>query len=33
VECHNDEHSDLFDFDDYRKTLVVPGHGLAPIVR
>jgi predicted CXXCH cytochrome family protein len=28
VECHNEEHSDLFDYDVYVKTLVVPGHGL-----
>jgi hypothetical protein len=33
VQCHNEQHSDLFDFDGYRKTLVVPGHGLPPIVR
>jgi hypothetical protein len=33
VQCHSPEHSDLFDFDAYRKTLVVPGHGLPPIVR
>jgi hypothetical protein len=33
VPCHNEQHSDLFDFDGYRKTLVVPGHGLPPIVR
>ncbi len=32
VQCHNEQHSDLFDFDGYRKTLVVPGHGLPPIV-
>jgi hypothetical protein len=28
VECHNEEHSDLFDYDEYMKNLVVPGHGL-----
>jgi len=33
LQCHNPDHSDLFDFDGYRKTLVVPGHGLPPIVR
>jgi len=33
LQCHNTQHSDLFDFDAYRKTLVVPGHGLAPMVR
>ena len=33
LQCHNTQHSDLFDFDAYRKTLVVPGHGLPPIVR
>ena len=27
VACHNDEHSDLFDYERYRKTLLVPGHG------
>lgn len=26
--CHNDEHSDQFDYGAYKKTLVVPGHGL-----
>jgi hypothetical protein len=31
--CHSPEHSDLFDYDAYRKTLVVPGHGLPPMVR
>ena len=25
--CHNEEHSDLFVFDAYRATLLVPGHG------
>lgn len=30
VPCHNEEHSDLFDYEAYRKTLVVPGHGLPP---
>jgi hypothetical protein len=33
VVCHSPEHSDLFDYDAYRKTLVVPGHGLPPMVR
>jgi hypothetical protein len=33
VQCHNAQHSDLFDYDGYRKTLVVPGHGLPPIDR
>ena len=28
VTCHNAEHSDLFDYEAYMKTLVVPGHGL-----
>ena len=32
VQCHSPEHSDLFDYDAYRKTLVVPGHGLPPTV-
>ena len=27
VGCHNEEHSDLFDFDTYRARLLVPGHG------
>ncbi len=31
--CHTPEHSDLFDYDAYRKTLVVPGHGLPPMER
>lgn len=26
--CHNAEHSDLFDYDAYVKSLTVPGHGL-----
>ena len=26
--CHSKEHSDLFDYEAYMKTLVVPGHGL-----
>jgi len=30
VVCHNEQHSDLFDYDAYVKTLVVPGHGLPP---
>ncbi len=33
VTCHNETHSDLFDYDEYRKTLVVPGHGLPAIQR
>jgi len=33
VQCHNAEHSDLFDYESYRKTLVVPGHGLPPLKR
>lgn len=33
VPCHNEEHSDLFDYEAYRKTLVVPGHGLPPMER
>ncbi len=32
VQCHSPEHSDLFDYETYRKTLVVPGHGLPPNV-
>jgi len=28
VTCHNEEHSDLFDYEEYVKNLVVPGHGL-----
>jgi len=31
VVCHNAQHSDLFDYDAYRRVLVVPGHGLPPI--
>ncbi len=31
--CHTPEHSDLFDYEAYLKTLVVPGHGLPPMVR
>ena len=30
VQCHNHEHSDLFEFDAYRKRLLAPGHGLPP---
>jgi hypothetical protein len=30
AQCHNTEHSDLFDYESYKKTLVVPGHGLPP---
>ncbi|MGB5808901.1 MAG: cytochrome c family protein, partial [Polyangiales bacterium] len=26
--CHNEEHSDEFDYDTYRKAVIVPGHGL-----
>ncbi len=33
VVCHNEQHSDLFDYEAYMKTLVVPGHGLADQVR
>ena len=32
LQCHTPEHSDLFDYETYRKTLVVPGHGLPPMV-
>jgi hypothetical protein len=28
VVCHNEEHSDLFDYEEYLQNLVVPGHGL-----
>jgi hypothetical protein len=28
VACHNQQHSDLFDYEAYVKTLIVPGHGL-----
>ncbi len=28
VGCHNEEHSDLFDYDAFVETLTVPGHGL-----
>jgi hypothetical protein len=28
VGCHNEEHSDLFVYESYRKLLMVPGHGL-----
>jgi len=27
VVCHNEQHSDMFDYEAYMKTLVVPGHG------
>jgi hypothetical protein len=27
VTCHNEQHSDLFDYEAYLKALVVPGHG------
>jgi len=30
LQCHNTQHSDLFDYEGYKKTLVVPGHGLPP---
>jgi len=33
AQCHTHEHSDTFNYDAYRKTLVVPGHGLPPLVR
>lgn len=25
--CHTPDHSDRFDFDTYRRTLIAPGHG------
>jgi hypothetical protein len=28
LSCHNEQHSDLFDYEAYVKTLRVPGHGL-----
>lgn len=28
AECHNEEHSDLFEYEAYVRTLTVPGHGL-----
>ena len=28
IACHNQQHSDLFDYSEFAKTLVVPGHGL-----
>ncbi len=28
VPCHNEEHSDAFDYETYKKTMIVPGHGL-----
>ena len=30
VQCHNAQHSDLFDYETYKKTMIVPGHGLPP---
>lgn len=27
ITCHNEEHSDLFQYEAYRATLLVPGHG------
>jgi hypothetical protein len=33
VQCHNSQHSDLFDYEGYKRTLVVPGHGLPAAVR
>ena len=33
VRCHNAQHSDLFDYEGYKRTLVVPGHGLPAAVR
>ncbi len=33
VRCHNSQHSDLFDYEGYKRTLVVPGHGLPAAVR
>jgi hypothetical protein len=32
VECHNEEHSDLFEYAKYKAKLIVPGHGL-PVAR
>jgi len=31
LSCHNEEHSDQFDYEAYKKMLIVPGHGLPPI--
>lgn len=31
--CHNEEHSDQFDYEAYKKPLIVPGHGLPLIQR
>jgi hypothetical protein len=28
VGCHNEEHSDQFDYEAYRRSVIVPGHGL-----
>ena len=28
IGCHNEEHSDQFNYDSYRKAVIVPGHGL-----
>jgi hypothetical protein len=28
VGCHNEEHSDRFDFDTYRRLMIAPGHGM-----
>lgn len=30
VQCHNAEHSDLFQYEAYRNVLIMPGHGLPP---
>ena len=31
--CHNEQHSDLFDYESFRAQLVAPGHGLPTIQR
>ena len=31
--CHNEQHSDLFEYESYRARLVAPGHGLPPVQR
>ena len=30
VGCHNEEHSDRFDYEVYKRMLIAPGHGLPP---
>ena len=30
VGCHNEEHSDRFDFETYRRLMIAPGHGMPP---